>query len=216
MRLILIGPPGAGKGTQAAFLVERFGLVTVATGDILRAARQAGTPLGLQAKEYMDRGALVPDEVVIGLVRERLSQPDTVNFLLDGFPRTVPQAEALDGLLAELGRPLDAAVLLEVPEELLIDRLTGRYTCRSCGAVYHLKDHPPLRPGVCDRCGGELYQRSDDSPETVQRRLRVYREETAPLVDYYRRRGILRTVDGTGTVAEVTDRILAVLGAAPR
>lgn len=215
MRLLLIGPPGAGKGTQAEFLVSRFGLLHVSTGDILRAAKKAGTPLGLKAKEYMDSGALVPNEVVIGLVRERLAAPDAENFLLDGFPRTVPQAEALDQILGELGRPMDAAVLLEVPEEVLEARLTGRRTCGGCGAVYHVQAHPPEREDICDRCGGQLIQRSDDTVETVRNRLTVYHQETSPLMEYYGRRGLLQTVNGLGEVADVTTRVMKALGATP-
>lgn len=199
MRLILIGPPGAGKGTQAANLVARYGLRHISTGDILREARGAGTPLGLAAKEYMDRGELVPDDVVIGLVRERLARPDVQasGFLLDGFPRTVVQAEALDAILAELAAPLTAVVELLVDPEILVRRLSLRRTCRACGAVYHLESRPPRVAGVCDECQGEVYQRSDDEEGTIRNRLAVYKAQTVPLIDYYARRGLLLTVDGS-------------------
>ena len=212
-RLELLGPPGAGKGTQAAFLEERYGVVHIATGDILREARAAGTPLGLLAKEYMDRGELVPDEVVIGLVRERLQQADVreKGFLLDGFPRTVPQAEALDRLLAELGQPLQAVLRLRVDPELLTRRLTLRRSCPACGAVYHLENRPPKVEGRCDACGGELVQRPDDAEETVRNRLAVYERQTAPLVSYYRERGLLREIEGERSIEEVRRAIVETL-----
>lgn len=213
MRLVIIGPPGAGKGTQAQYLVETFGLAHVATGDLFRAAISQGTPLGQEAKKYLDAGQLVPDAVTVSMVRERLREPDCQRgFLLDGFPRTVPQAEALQAMLAENGAALDAVLNIDVPEEKLVARLTGRRVCRRCGANYHLVYNPPRVAGVCDRCGGELYQRSDDTEETVRRRLQVYREQTAPLLAYYRQQGLLREVDGDQSVQEVGRAVLRALG----
>ncbi|MDA8066859.1 MAG: adenylate kinase [Thermaerobacter sp.] len=210
MRVLFLGAPGAGKGTQAALLARRLGVPHLSTGDLFRQAVREGTPLGREAQAYMDRGELVPDAVVVGMVRERL-QGET-GFVLDGFPRTLPQARALEEELAVLAAPLDAAVLLEVPEELILRRLTARRLCRSCGAVYHLEFHPPRIPGRCDRCGGELYQRDDDREETVRRRLEVYRQETAPVAQFYRDRGLLRQVDGTGSEEEVSHRVASALG----
>ncbi len=210
MRALFLGAPGAGKGTQAALLARHLGVPHLSTGDLFRQAVREGTPLGREAQAYMDRGELVPDGVVVGMVRERL-QGET-GFVLDGFPRTLPQARALEEELAVLAAPLDAAVLLEVPEELILRRLTARRLCRSCGAVYHLEFHPPQVPGRCDRCGGELYQRDDDREETVRRRLEVYRQETAPVAQFYRERGLLHPVDGTGSEEEVSHRVLSALG----
>ncbi len=212
MRLILLGPPGAGKGTQAKRLIERYGIPQISTGDILRAAVREGTELGRKAKQYMDAGQLVPDEVVIGIIRERLKEADCARgFILDGFPRTVPQAEALKGVLAELGQALDHVVSIEVPDEDLVERLTGRRTCRGCGAMYHVRFSPPKQDGVCDRCGGELYQRDDDREDTIRARLKVYHDQTAPLVAFYEGEGLLRRVDGVGSVDEIYGRILGVL-----
>lgn len=212
-RLELLGPPGAGKGTQAAFLEERYGVVHVSTGDILREAKAAGTPLGLLAKGYMDRGELVPDEVVIGLVRERLRQADVQEkgFLLDGFPRTVAQAEALEALLGELGQPLEAVLCLNVDPERLTKRLSLRRSCPACGAVYHLENRPPKVEERCDACGGQLVQRPDDVEETVRNRLAVYERQTAPLIRYYRERGLLREVDGERSIEEVRRAIVAIV-----
>lgn len=198
MNIVLLGAPGAGKGTQAAKLVEEFKLPHISTGDMLRAAVKAGTPLGQKAKSYMDAGDLVPDDVIIGLVTERLQDADTENgFILDGFPRTSAQAVALDAELSKLERPLDAALLIDVDPEVIVRRLTSRRMCKDCGYIGTVADV------TCPKCGGEMYQRDDDRPETVQSRLDVYESQTAPLVDYYRGHGILKTVDGNRPVDEV-------------
>jgi adenylate kinase len=213
LRLVIFGPPGAGKGTQAKLLSERLGVPHIATGDMLREAVKAGTRLGGLAKKYMDEGRLVPDEVVIGMVEERLRQPDcSKGFILDGFPRTIEQAEALDSELEKLGLKLDAVLNLEVGDEEVVKRIALRRTCRSCGAVYHLIFNPPSREGVCDRCGGELYQRDDDREEVVRNRLKVYRQQTKPLLEFYRRRGLLRDVNGERSIEDVFKEILAALG----
>lgn len=212
---MFLGPPGAGKGTQARDLAHRWGLVHIATGDMLREAAAAGTPLGRQARGYMDRGALVPDTVVVRLVAERLGQPDARGgFILDGFPRTIAQAEALDALLEDTGRPLTRVVFLEVSEPELLRRLTGRRVCGRCQAAYHLVSAPPRRDGLCDACGGELFQREDDSDAAVRHRLRVYAEQTAPLLAYYRQRGLLVTVAGQGAVETVRAAIERAMVAA--
>ena len=197
LNVVLLGAPGAGKGTQAEHIVGTFGLPHISTGEILRAAVAAGTELGAQAQQYMQAGELVPDEVVIGIIRERLAQPDAARgFLLDGFPRTLHQAAALDDMLTAAGRELTHAVVLDVPEAELIERLSGRRTCRRCGKGYHIKFDPPKQAGVCDACGGELYQRADDNEETVRNRLVVYGEQTEPLIDYYSRKGLVDTISG--------------------
>ena len=214
MKLILLGPPGAGKGTQAKMLVDRFAIPQIATGDILRGAVQAGTPLGVQAKSFMDAGALVPDEVVIGIVRERLQESDCLQgFILDGFPRTVAQADALQSTLAGLGRELDKVVSLTVDAEALVTRLTGRRTCRNCGRGYHVTFDPPRTGTSCDVCGGELYQRDDDQESTIRRRLSVYDEQTAPLIAYYREAGLLAELDGMQPIPVVQEQILEALQA---
>jgi adenylate kinase len=208
VRLIFIGPPGAGKGTQARELAREWGVPQIATGEILREAVAAGTPLGREAKRLMDTGALVPDDVMIGLIAERLRQPDANGgFLLDGFPRTITQAEALDRLLKDLGHPIDIVLYFEVAEPELVRRLTGRRLCRQCQTAFHLESAPPRRAGLCDRCGGELYQREDDSEETVRHRLQVYARQTSPLLDYYRQRGQLATIDGEGAIGAIRDTI---------
>ncbi len=212
MRLVLLGAPGAGKGTLAKQLSKALGVVHISTGDIFREEVAAGTELGKKAKSYMDRGALVPDEVVIGMVKQRLSRPDVnAGFILDGFPRTVPQAEALDKVLEESNQPLDAVLDIVVPEETVVRRLSGRRVCRQCGAIYHIDNMPTKQEGVCDKCGGEVYERDDDQPEAIRQRLKVYAEATAPLTDYYRTKGLLRPVDGTGTPEEVLGTALALL-----
>ena len=208
LRVIFLGPPGAGKGTQAQALAKEWGVPHVATGDMLREAVAARTPLGLEAKRHMDSGGLVPDEVVIGLVGERLAQPDAkAGVVLDGFPRTVAQAEALDALFARTGLALDRVVYFNVSRDELLRRLTGRRVCRGCGRTYHLVSAPPKVADKCDACGGELYQRVDDSEATVATRLDVYRKQTSPLLDYYRGRNLLAEVAGEGSVAEVAEAI---------
>jgi len=210
--LVLLGGPGAGKGTQAERLAQTLGIPQVSTGDLFRENLKNETPLGLLARGYMERGELVPDEVTVGMVRERLKQPDCAHgAILDGFPRTVAQAEALEALLAELGSRLTVVPYIQVPEEVLLARLAGRWTCKVCGAMYHQLFNPPQQARVCDRCGGELYQRADDTPQTQQRRIRVYLEQTAPLIDYYRHKGLLVEVDGQGEIDQVQARLLAII-----
>lgn len=205
LNLILLGPPGAGKGTQAERLTDDFNLLYIATGDILRQAVKDETSLGRQANGFMDAGELVPDEVTVCIMRERLAAPDTAaGFLLDGFPRTLPQAESLASMLDDLGTPLDAVLELQVDVDEVVRRLSGRRTCRTCGHIWHVEFEPPRTPGVCDLCGGELLQRDDDLPATILRRLEVYVEQTEPLVGFYRRAGLLRSVCATGAVDEIT------------
>lgn len=214
MRLILMGPPGAGKGTQAKRLAARYGIAHLSTGDMLRAAIAGGTPAGLAAKAHVESGGLVPDEVVVRIVAERLADDDCAGgFLLDGFPRTIGQAEALERTLAEADWPLDAVVLIELDPETIVRRIADRRSCRECGAVYHLVYSPPRQEGVCDACGARdaLIQREDDKPETMRRRLDVYRRQTEPLIAYYERAGLLRQADGTGTIEETFERVLAAL-----
>ena len=214
MNLILLGPPGAGKGTQAKLMSDRYGSSHISTGDIFRAAIKAGTPLGQEAKAFLDSGALVPDEVAIGIVVNRLDADDCQRgFLLDGFPRTVAQAEALDEHLASRRRPLDAVIDLEVSPEAVIRRLTGRRVCRGCGLPYQMETKPPNVDGCCDRCGGEVYQRDDDQPVTVTERLRVYHEQTQPLIGYYASRGLLLRIDAGGTIARTDESIEGALAA---
>jgi len=211
--LILLGAPGAGKGTQAQRLAVRFGIPQISTGDMLRAARREGTPLGKKAEEYMNKGALVPDEVVIGLVEERLGKPDAkAGFILDGFPRTIPQAEALDGVLARLGRAKIRVVDVQVPEATLVERLGGRLSCPKDGASYHVKFTPPKKAALCDTCGTALVTRADDQPEAISQRLREYHDKTAPLAGYYKKSGVLKSIDGVGELDLVLDRIVRALG----
>jgi adenylate kinase len=199
LNVVLLGAPGSGKGTQAERIAPAFGVPHISTGDMLRAAVTAGSELGLSAKRYMDVGELLPDDVVIGIIGERLAQADsTVGFLLDGFPRTIEQAKALDAMLADAGRALTNVLLIDVPEEELVERLAGRRTCRACGKGYHVIFNPPRQEGICDACGGEVYQRVDDNEETVRNRLAVYRRQTEPLIDYYAKQGLLRVVSGGG------------------
>ncbi|MDW7739233.1 MAG: adenylate kinase [Bacillota bacterium] len=212
MLIILIGPPGAGKGTQAKKLVNEFNLAYVSTGDILRNAVKEETALGRKAREYMDQGKLVPDELVVEIVRERLLEPDCrEGVLLDGFPRTVSQAVFLDKVLLKLGLNIDLALLIEVDEDELIDRLTGRRVCSDCGANFHIKFKPPKVRNVCDQCGGELYQRDDDTLETVQERLSVYKEQTAPLAEYYQDKKLLKIIDGNHEIEMVYKQIAGFL-----
>ena len=213
VRVIFLGPPGAGKGTQARHLARAWGAPQVATGEMLREAAHRGTRLGLEAKRYMDRGALVPDEIVIGLVDERLAQDDAASgWVLDGFPRTVAQAEALDRLLRRRGQEVERVIFFDVPREELRRRLTGRRVCRDCDTAFHLVSRPPAMAGRCDRCGGELYQREDDAEAAVVHRLEVYATQTAPLLDYYRCRNVLTEVPGEGRVEQVTAAIGRALG----
>jgi adenylate kinase len=215
VRVAFLGPPGAGKGTQARDLAQEWRVLHLATGDMLREAVAAGSPLGREARGYMDRGALVPDDVIIRMMAERLSAADAGRgFILDGFPRTIAQAEALARLLKDIGQTLDTVVYFDVSEPELLRRLTGRRVCRACGHSYHLTSNPPKRAGVCDACGGELYQRDDDGEATVRRRLEVYQRQTAPLLDYYRQRNLLAPVSGEGALAAIRDSIRAAVGAA--
>jgi adenylate kinase len=210
MNLIFIGPPGAGKGTQAQIFRRRHGIPHISTGDIFRAAVRAGTEVGRKAQAYVHRGDLVPDDIVQEIIEARLAEPDAeAGFILDGYPRTLPQAEALDGLLARTGRRLDAVVFFEIREEVLLRRLTDRWVCPVCGTIYHLDHKPPRVPGRCDVEGAVLIQRKDDAPETVLHRLEVYRRRTAPLVDYYRARRLFLAVNAEGAVLDVYKRILA-------
>jgi adenylate kinase len=212
MNIIFLGPPGAGKGTQAKILVEKYGIPQISTGDMLREHVAKGTELGLKAKEYMEKGQLVPDEIILSMVKERLSQPDAQKgFILDGFPRTVAQAEALDKMLEEMGRKIEFVLALIVPDDELVTRLTGRRTCKNCGMMYHIKFKPPKVEGKCDVCGGELYQRPDDNEETVRNRLKVYHESTAPLIEYYKNKGVLFEIDGTKSIEEITQEIINIL-----
>lgn len=214
MRIVLLGGPGSGKGTQAKKLTEKIGVPQISTGDIFRAALKEGTPMGLKAKTFMDKGDLVPDDVVIGVVEERLSKPDLDNgYMLDGFPRTLPQAQALDNMLNAQQKSIDHAILVDVPDEELVARLSGRRTCRNsdCGAMFHVMFNPPKKEGICDKCGAELYQRDDDSEATIRERLTVYNNQTAPLIDYYQGKGLLRRVKGVGPIDEIFAAIEKVL-----
>jgi len=214
MRLVLLGAPGAGKGTQAKKLIEKHGIPQISTGDILRKAVADGTPLGKEAKSYMDKGELVPDKVVIGLIEDRLKQPDCKKgFILDGFPRNTAQAETLDAMLKKLNMPLDSALSVDVPKDDLMKRLTGRRTCKGCQQMYNVYFSPPKKNGVCDKCGGELFHRDDDKEETIKRRLDVYDAQTAPLINYYKKSGILKSVIGVGGIDEIFKKVCSVLNA---
>lgn len=214
MNIILIGPPGAGKGTQAKRMIDRLGVPQISTGDMFRAAVKEGSPMGKKAKEYMDKGALVPDDVVIGVVKERFEKPDVKKgFILDGFPRTLDQAKALDKLLNDMDSGLDHVVVIEVPDDNLVGRLTGRRTCRGCGYMHHVQFDPPKKEGVCDKCGGELYLRDDDKEATIRDRLSTYHAQTSPLIDYYSTKGIVRKIDGTRSMEDVNKDIFKAIGA---
>jgi adenylate kinase len=211
-RVVLLGPPGAGKGTQAKLLQEEFEACQISTGDILRKAVADETRLGKEASQYINRGALVPDSVIVNLVAERLNEKDCQKgFILDGFPRTIPQAESLDEILTKLGLSLNAVLSVEVPKNVIIERLAGRRTCRNCGALCHVVFNPPKKAGLCDHCGGELFQREDDREETIANRLNVYDTQTAPLIAYYRNTGVLREIDGVGKVEEIRKRVIDAL-----
>lgn len=213
MRLVLLGPPGSGKGTQAKYIVERYGVPHISTGDIFRSNIKEQTPLGIKAKEYIDKGLLVPDEVTVAIVEDRIKQDDCKNgFLLDGFPRTVAQADALNNALKDMGTKLDYVINIEVDKNLLVERITGRRVCPSCGASFHVVFNPPKEDMTCDYCGAQLIHRADDSAETVNNRLDVYEQQTKPLIDYYADRDLLRSVDGQKDIKEVFDDIASILG----
>lgn len=213
MKIIMLGAPGAGKGTQAKMIADKYGVPHISTGDIFRANIKNGTELGKEAKGYMDKGLLVPDELTVRLLLDRVAQDDCSNgYVLDGFPRTIPQAEVLDSELTKLGDGIDYAVDVDVPDENIINRMSGRRACLNCGATYHIVNIPPAKEGICDVCGSSLVCREDDQPETVKNRLKVYHEQTQPLIEYYKAKGVLRTVDGTLPMAEVFDAIVKILG----
>ncbi|MFR1314192.1 MAG: adenylate kinase [Clostridium perfringens] len=213
MKIVLLGPPGAGKGTQAKSISNRYSIPHISTGDIFRKNISENTPLGIEAKSYMDNGQLVPDEVTINMVKDRLQQDDCKNgYLLDGFPRTVHQAEALDNFLTEREESIDTALLIEVPKEFILERMTGRRVCPSCGASYHIKFNPPSNDGKCDLCGSDVIQRKDDTEETVKERLDVYENQTQPLIDFYKNKKQLSVVDGTQAINEVFESICKILG----
>lgn len=214
MKIIMLGAPGAGKGTQAKQIADKYQIPHISTGDIFRANIKNGTELGRKAKEYMDQGALVPDELTCDLVMDRIKQEDCKNgFVLDGFPRTIPQAEALDNALKGIGEKMDFAIDVDVPDENIVNRMGGRRACLNCGATYHIVSIPTKVEGICDRCGSEVVLRDDDKPETVQKRLSVYHEQTQPLIDYYKKQGILKSVDGTVPMESVFSAIVEILGA---
>jgi adenylate kinase len=213
LRVVLLGPPGAGKGTQAKLLQEKFEACQVSTGDILRNAVADQSPLGKESSEYIKRGALVPDSIIVKLVTQRLKQEDCAkSFILDGFPRTISQAQSLEDMLKKMGSELHSVLSVQVPHDVIVARLAGRRTCKNCGALYHLSFDPTSQEGVCDRCGGELRQRDDDREETISERLKVYDAQTAPLINYYRQRGLLREIDGVGNVEAIRDRVIRALG----
>ncbi len=213
MDFILLGPPGAGKGTQAKLMIDKWNIPQVSTGDILRAAVREGTELGIEAKGFMDSGELVPDRVVIGIIAERLREEDAAEgFILDGFPRTIPQAEALQEILDDLGRNIDHVISIEVDDEELVTRLTGRRMCKGCGESFHVVFNPSDKEGVCDRCSAELYQRDDDKEQTIRQRLAVYSDQTQPLIAFYEKQGKLRRIDGTGSIEEIFSRVVDASG----
>lgn len=213
MKIIMLGAPGAGKGTQAKMIADKYGIPHVSTGDIFRANIKEGTDLGKEAKSYMDKGLLVPDELTVKILLDRVAKDDCKNgYVLDGFPRTIPQAEVLDKALSEMNDAIDFAIDVDVPDENIIKRMSGRRACLACGATYHIEHIPPKKEGICDRCGKELVLRDDDKPETVKNRLSVYHEQTQPLIDFYTRKGVLKTVDGTVDMKEVFAAIVGILG----
>lgn len=213
MKIIMLGAPGAGKGTQAKMIADKYSVPHVSTGDIFRANIKNGTELGMEAKKYMDQGLLVPDELTVKILLDRVAQEDCKNgYVLDGFPRTIPQAKVLDGELEKLGESIDYAIDVDVPDENIVNRMSGRRACLSCGATYHIAHVPPKQEGICDRCGKELVLRDDDKPETVKNRLEIYHEQTQPLIDFYTEKGVLKTVDGTVPMNEVFEAIVAILG----
>ena len=214
MKIIMLGAPGAGKGTQAQMIADKYGIPHVSTGDIFRENVKNGTELGMEAKKYMDQGALVPDELTVRILLDRVAKDDCKNgYLLDGFPRNIPQANVLDEALSKLGDKIDYAINVEVPDDNIIRRMSGRRACLACGATYHIEHVPPKKEGICDKCGNAVVLRDDDQPETVQKRLSVYHEQTQPLIDYYNSRGILKPVDGTRPMDDVFADIIAILGA---
>lgn len=213
MKIIMLGAPGAGKGTQAQMIADQYHIPHVSTGDIFRANIKNGTELGMEAKKYMDQGLLVPDELTVKILLDRVAEEDCKEgYLLDGFPRTIPQAEVLDKALTELGDAIDYAINVDVPDENIVKRMSGRRACLSCGSTYHMEHIPPKKEGVCDKCGNELVLRDDDKPETVLNRLEVYHKQTQPLIQFYEEKGVLRTVDGTKPMKEVFDSIVEILG----
>ena len=213
MKIIMLGAPGAGKGTQAKMIADKYGVPHISTGDIFRANIKNGTELGMEAKKYMDQGLLVPDELTVRILLDRVAQDDCKNgYVLDGFPRTIPQAEVLDSQLTKLGDHIDYAINVDVPDENIVKRMSGRRACLTCGATYHIEHVPPKKEGICDVCGSELVLRDDDKPETVKNRLNVYHEQTQPLIDFYTEKGVLKTVDGTVPMEEVFAAITAILG----
>ena len=213
MKIIMLGAPGAGKGTQAKMIADKYGVPHISTGDIFRANIKNGTELGMEAKKYMDQGLLVPDELTVRILLDRVAQDDCKNgYVLDGFPRTIPQAEVLDCELTKLGDHIDYAINVDVPDENIVKRMSGRRACLTCGATYHIEQVPPKKEGICDVCGSELVLRDDDKPETVKNRLNVYHEQTQPLIDFYTEKGVLKTVDGTVPMEEVFAAITAILG----
>lgn len=213
MKIIMLGAPGAGKGTQAKMIADKYGIPHVSTGDIFRANIKQGTPLGTEAKSYMDKGQLVPDELTVKILLDRVAADDCKDgYVLDGFPRTIPQAEVLDKALTELGDKVDYAIDVDVPDENIVKRMSGRRACVTCGATYHIEHVPPKKEGICDKCGSELILRDDDKPETVANRLKVYHEQTWSLIEYYEKKGILKTVDGTVDMMDVFSAITDILG----